>query len=95
MPDFTPDDIDITPSEFVDACRPRDIEELLDVLVEDGYINADRLSKNGGNNGVRRPNINDEKYWESLQHLAKCRDLLSVTEEEFINNLADRFKYLR
>jgi hypothetical protein len=95
MPDFTPDDIDISPGEFVDACRPRDIDELLNVLVEDGYISADRLTKNGGYKGVRRPNINDEKYWESLQHLAKCRDLLSTSEEEFINNLADRFKYLR
>ncbi len=95
MPDFTPDDIDISPGEFVDACRPRDIDELLNVLVEDGYISADRLTKNGGYKGVRRPNINDERYWGSLEHLAKCRDLLSVSEEEFINNLADRFKYLR
>ena len=95
MPDFTPDDIDITPGEFVDACRPRDIEELLDVLVEDGYINADRLSKNGGNNGVRRPNINDQRFWESLDKLAKCRDLLSLEEENFINNLANKFKHLR
>lgn len=95
MPDFTPDDIDITPGEFVDACRPREINELLDVLVEDGYITPERVSKNGGQCGVRRPNINDEKFWESLDHLAKCRDLLTITEEQFINNLAERFKFLR
>lgn len=94
MPDFTPDDIDISPSEFVGACNSREINELIDVLVEDGHIEPNQLNKNGGN-GVKRPNVNDERFWESLNHLAKCRDLLTITEEEFINNLAERFKHLR
>ena len=48
-----------------------------------------------GNNGVRRPNINDKAFWESLECLAKCRDLLSIEEENLINNLANKFKYIR
>ena len=47
------------------------------------------------NNGVRRPNTNDEKYWNSLEILSKCRDLLTISEEQSINCLAERFKYLR
>lgn len=94
MPDFTPDDIDIEPSEFVDACNSKEINQLIEVLIEDGHIQPDQLTKNGFN-GVRRPNINDEIFWESLDHLKKCRDLLSITEEEFINNLAKRFQHLR
>ncbi len=94
MPDFTPDDIDIDPSEFVGACNSREIKELIDALVEDGHIQPSQL-ENRINNGVRRPNFNDEKFWSSLEHLAKCRDLLSIEEENFINNLADKFKHLR
>jgi hypothetical protein len=95
MPDFTPDDIDIDPSEFVDACTSRERQELIDYLVECGYISEDQKDIKSPNYGVRRPNINDESFWGSLDHLKKCRDLLSVTEEEFINNLAERFKHLR
>lgn len=47
------------------------------------------------NKGVRRPNVNDEIFWESLERLTKCRDLLSLEEENFINNLANKFKHLR
>ncbi len=45
--------------------------------------------------GVNRPNINDEIFWESLEHLKKCRDLLSIHEENYINNMAAKYKHLR
>lgn len=93
MPEFTTE-IDIDPSEFVDSCTQREIKELIEALIECGHIEPDQLSVNGSY-GVRRPNINDERFWDSLEHLKKCRDLLSVSEEEFINNLANRFKHLR
>jgi hypothetical protein len=93
MPEFSAE-VDIDPSEFIDSCSRRERDRLIEILVEDGYIEPDQATKNS-NTGVRRPNINDERFWESLDHLAKCRDLLSVTEEEFINNLAERFKHLR
>ena len=45
--------------------------------------------------GVNRPNMNDKIFWESLEHLKKCRDLLSIHEENYINNMAARYKHLR
>lgn len=95
MPDFTPEDIDIEPSEFVGACNSREIDELIQVLVEDGHIKPNYINRGGEHYGVRRPNANDEVFWESLEHLKKCRDLLTSTEEQFINELAKRFQYLR
>lgn len=93
MPDFTPDDLDISPSEFVYSCNKREIGQLIETLVEDGHLSPDR--KEGGANGIRRPNINDQIFWDSLDNLAKCRDLLSIEEETYINKLAERFKHLR
>ena len=93
MPEFTAE-VDIDPSEFIDSCNKTEKDRLVEILIEDGYIQPDQDTKNG-NNGVRRPNVNDQIFWESLEKLAKCRDLLSIEEENFINNLAGKFKYIR
>jgi len=93
MPEFSAE-VDIDPSEFIDSCSKKEKDRLVEILIEDGYIQPDQDTKNG-NNGVRRPNVNDEIFWESIEKLAKCRDLLSIEEENFINNLAGKFKYIR
>ena len=93
MPEFTTE-VDIDPSEFVDSCSNTELKRLVEILEEDGHIEPSQSSKSKGN-GVRRPNINDQRFWESLDKLAKCRDLLSIEEENFINNLGDKFKHLR
>ena len=69
-------------------------KRLVEILEEDGHIEPSQSSKSNGT-GVRRPNINDQIFWESLDKLAKCRDLLSIEEENFINNLGNKFKHLR
>ena len=93
MPEFSAE-VDIDPSEFIDSCSKREKDRLVEILVEDGYIQPDQETKNN-NKGVRRPNVNDQIFWESLEKLSKCRDLLSLEEENFINNLANKFKHLR
>ena len=93
MPEFTAE-VDIDPSEFIDSCSKREKDRLVEILIEDGYIQPDQDTKNI-NTGVRKPNINDLRFWDSLDKLSKCRDLLSIEEENFINNLADKFKHLR
>jgi hypothetical protein len=93
MPEFTAE-VDVDPSEFVDSCSNRELKRLVEILEEDGHIEPSQSNKSKGN-GVRKPNINDLTFWGSLDKLAKCRDLLTIEEENFINNLANRFKHLR
>lgn len=93
MPEFTAE-VDIDPSEYLDSCSKSEKQELIKWLIEDGDIEPDQADKNKGT-GVRKPNINDQIFWESLDKLAKCRDILSIEEENFINNLANKFKHLR
>lgn len=94
MPDFTPDDIDVNPSEFVDACSSIERQELIDYLVECGYISEDQKDIKTPNYGVKSPNVNDKTYWDALNVLTKSRHLLSLDEENYINNIADKFKHL-
>ena len=93
MPEFSAE-VDIDPSEFIDSCNQRELKRLVEILEEDGHIQPSQETTNN-NNGVRKPNINDLRFWDSLDKLAKCRDLLSIEEETFINNLATKFKHLR
>jgi hypothetical protein len=92
MPEFTTE-IDIDPSEFIDLCSRKEKERLIEILIEDGHIQPDQTTLNGEK--VRKQNINDKIFFESLEKLSKCRDLLTLEEENFINNLANKFKYLR
>jgi len=92
MPEFTTE-IDIDPSEFLDSCSRKERERLIEILIEDGHIQPNQVTMNGEK--VRKANINDEIFFESLDKLSKCRDLLTIEEQNFINNLADRYKHLR
>lgn len=94
MPNFRVDDLDIEPYEFVDSCSSRERQELIDYLIENNYIDENQRDIKKSNNGVRNPSINDEFFWDSLDHLKKCRHLLSIEEETLINNIADKFKHL-
>lgn len=93
MAEFT-SEVDVDPSDFVDACTSRERQELIDYLVECGYISEDQKDIKKTNHGVRNPNINDNNYWKSLDVLSKSRHLLSLDEEEMINKLSEKFKYL-
>ena len=92
MPSFYVDEIDIDVDEFVSSCSTKEKEQLVEALVDSGYI--DPKQTKGKEYGVRKPNINDEKFWKSVEHLGRCRHLLSLEEEELINKLAEKFKYI-
>jgi hypothetical protein len=93
MPEFTTE-IDIDPSEFIDSCSNGELKRLVEILEEDGHIEPSQSNKSN-NTGVRQPNFNDLTFWSSLDKLAKCRDLLTIEEEDYINKLASKFKHLR
>jgi len=85
MPDFYVDSLDISPSEFVYACSELEIDELIAVLYEDGYITSESILKN--NNDL---SVHDEMFMEYLTKISKSRHLLTKAEEEIIKSIADR-----
>lgn len=85
MPDFYVDDLDISPGEFVDACSDREITQLIEVLVEDGYITQGSILKNNDD-----LSLHDEMFMEYLIKISNSRHRLTKTEEEIIKSIADR-----
>ena len=66
MPTFYAEDIDIDPDEFLDSCSKRERDELIDMLVEDGYVI--RVSDSG------MPMSKDGSPLED-EHMGKCMAL--------------------
>lgn len=84
MPDFSVEDLEITPKEFVDSCSKRELKELIDYLVEDSLVQRKYLT------GLVRGH-DENLYEESLVKLSGKWNMLSLAESEFISNIAKRF----
>lgn len=92
MPDFSVDDLDISPDEYVYACSKREIKELIDTLVEENHISKNDVIT--GKTERSRANALDIMFDNNLDAISRNRLYLSLEEEEMINKLAERFKFL-
>jgi hypothetical protein len=92
MPDFQVEDIDIDPSEFVYACNKREIKELIDTLIEENHIRQDAVIND--ETQITRANVPDCIFNDNLNVLSTNRLHLTIEEEDLINKLAERFRYL-
>jgi hypothetical protein len=92
MPDFSVEDLDISPDEFVYACNKREIKELIDALVEENHISKNDVIT--GKTERSRANSSDIIFDNNLDAISRNRLHLTIEEEEMINKLAERFKFL-
>ena len=90
MPEFSIDDLDIEPYEFLDACSTREIKEKIEWLINNNHISKSTVGSVGNN----ASNVNDIMFQENLDAISKSKLLLSIEEEEVINKIGEKFKYL-
>lgn len=76
-----------SPSEYYDACLTSEKQELANLLIQDGLLNDNKLK-------FKDYNFLDEIFIENLNVLIKKRHLLTQEQEEYINSLATKFKYI-
>jgi endo-1,4-beta-mannosidase len=80
-------DVDIDVDEFLDNCSERDIKTVIRWLKDNDYL--------GGNNanipGSSTDNVMEITYKNALSKLYNKRVNLSLEEEEFLINLANKF----
>jgi hypothetical protein len=77
-------DIDIDPSEYIDNCRETEIEALIDILIEEGYLEGKPITSN------RHHNLLDEEWSVIMGKLMKSRLMLTNDEESLIRNISNR-----
>jgi len=78
-------EVDIDPSEFIDNCSEQEIEELVNILIEEGYLEGQPVTSN------EHHNLLDKEWAEIMGKIMKFRLLLSNEEEMTIKNIANRF----
>ena len=86
MPDFTTE-IDIDAWDYISACSNREVKELIDALVDGGYLDS-------FNGKVEPANIHntlmDDEWSETLNKLRDSRHLMSSEDEQRIIDVAKR-----
>lgn len=87
MPTFYAEDIDIDADEFLSSCNDRDKEELIDALIEDGYLKKDCREDFKDYNY----SVSEAHFVEALDKLRSKWNMLTKEEEEFIIKIANRF----
>ena len=86
MPDFSTE-IDIEPWEYISACSKREVQELIESLVEEGHLD----SFNGQVKPVSKHNtLMEDEWWAALVKLRDSRHLLSSEDEDRITDIAKR-----
>jgi hypothetical protein len=91
MPDFTPDDIDIQPYEYISACGSGDIQELIQELVDGDYLPKSvlNLNKKGKvDNGLGRL---QSEFAENLQKLTNVYYSISQEDEEILQTIIKKY----
>lgn len=87
MPSFESNaEIDVDVEEFMDACSPKEIEEVIEYLVEYGHINPKNLEPS-------KISINEMEFRDNLNYLSEKYHSLSFEEEELIRKISKRFRY--
>jgi hypothetical protein len=83
MPNFSTY-VDIDPSEYVDNCSSKEITELVNILVEEGYLEGQPITS------PNHHNLLDEEWVMIISKLMKSRLLLSSEDENTIIEISKR-----
>lgn len=91
MPDFTPDDISIEPYEYINSCDSGDIKELIEELIDGGYLPKSvlNLNKKGKvDNGLGRL---QSDFADKLQKLTDVYYTISTEDEEVLQTIINKY----
>lgn len=87
MPTFYAEDIDIIVDEFLSACSSREKEELIDALIEDGYLKENCKV----DYKYELLSVPEFFYIDAIDKIKGRWNMLTQEEEEIILKIASRF----
>lgn len=72
--------------DFLDSCGTRDIEYIIEYLIEGGHINEEALDEKKNITGIC-----EDEFEEALKKLRGKWNMLTKEEENYIVNISKRF----
>ena len=92
MPEFYVEEIDIEPYEFVRACSPSEIKELIEELVEEEHLPKSVLSQmKTSKDGKRNTSILEEEFLEKMDKLSKKFHTISREDEDTLETIFKKY----
>jgi hypothetical protein len=84
MPDFRTE-VDIEPYEYVEECSRHELQELIDELVDRGFV----LQISSPDE--KRPNLLEIEWFNTISKLARLRQRVTLEEEQSIKELVSKY----
>lgn len=75
-------------NEFLSECSSKEIEELIDHLIDDGHIHQSAVQREFESTNV---SVGESFFQDALDKLYNKWNVLSTEEEQLILNIAKRF----
>jgi hypothetical protein len=92
MPEFCVEEIDIDPYEFVTACDPREIKELIEGLVEENHLPKSVLSQiQTDKNGKPKTSILEDEFLEKMDKLSQKFHVISREDEDTLETIFKKY----
>jgi hypothetical protein len=88
MPDFT-SEIEIDVEEFWDECSRREKNELIDLLVNEGFVKL--VVDSSINNEFQRPSLMEIEWNTMIAKLSTLRQRVTLEEEQAIKELVSKY----
>jgi hypothetical protein len=89
MPEFeTYVDVDV--DEFFYECSSREKEELIDILVDGGYVQ--RVVPKGTDPESKLPSVTELNWQEMINKLNEIRNQINSDEEELIKKIIKKYR---
>jgi len=84
MPDFRTE-VDIEPYEYVEECSRHELQELIDELVDRGFV----LQISSPNE--KQLNLLEIEWFNTISKLARLRQRVTLEEEQSIKELVSKY----
>jgi len=79
-------EVDVEIDDFLSSCSSRDINELIEALIEDGYLKADCQTNSTGKKTYL------EEEWDQISNkINEIRLRISPEDEELIRNIVKKY----
>lgn len=88
MPYFTPEDLDIEPSEYLDSCSKWEIKELIEELVKSGHLPKNVLNQLEASKNYSRLEVD---FSEKLDKLSKRYHSISREDEDKLEEIFKKY----
>jgi hypothetical protein len=85
--DYIDVEMDVSVNDFLSSCDSSDIEEIIEALVEDGWIKKTNIIKVEGKNN----SILENEFNNTINKISDNRLLLTNEEEEILRKISNRF----